>query len=170
MVPVCVDGTMVAEVISGWTGIPVGKMMTDELHTVLNLKEKLAERVVGQDDALDAISRRIRTFHADLDDPGKPVGVFMLRRERYRAGLLDGEVVDYAPGGGVAQSSTYVANVLHGPLRRFWPNGQLMEEIAYLQGKPYGNARRFDQAGREIVETAASPGFMKSLEKLVRGG
>ena len=78
MVPVCVDGTMVAEVISGWTGIPVGKMMTDELHTVLNLKEKLAERVVGQDDALDAISRRIRTFHADLDDPGKPVGVFML--------------------------------------------------------------------------------------------
>ena len=78
MVPVCVDGVMVAEVISGWTGIPVGKMMTDELHTVLNLKEKLAERVVGQDDALDAIARRIRTFHADLDDPGKPVGVFML--------------------------------------------------------------------------------------------
>ncbi|MDP9606679.1 type VI secretion system ATPase TssH [Variovorax gossypii] len=78
MVPVCVDGTMVAEVISGWTGIPVGKMMTDELHTVLNLKEKLAERVVGQDDALDAIARRVRTFRADLDDPGKPVGVFML--------------------------------------------------------------------------------------------
>jgi len=78
MVPVCVDGVMVAEVISGWTGIPVGKMMTDELHTVLNLKEKLAERVVGQDDALDAIARRVRTFRADLDDPGKPVGVFML--------------------------------------------------------------------------------------------
>ncbi|CAA2103476.1 type VI secretion system ATPase TssH [Variovorax paradoxus] len=78
MVPVCVDGTMVAEVISGWTGIPVGKMMTDELHTVLHLKEKLAERVVGQDDALDAIARRVRTFRADLDDPGKPVGVFML--------------------------------------------------------------------------------------------
>ncbi|MGJ7530155.1 type VI secretion system ATPase TssH [Variovorax sp. GB1P17] len=78
MVPVCVDGGVVAEVISGWTGIPVGKMMTDELHTVLNLKEKLAERVVGQDPALDAIARRIRTFHADLDDPGKPVGVFML--------------------------------------------------------------------------------------------
>ena len=78
MVPVCVDGVMVAQVISGWTGIPVGKMMTDELHTVLNLKEKLAERVVGQDDALDAIARRVRTFRADLDDPGKPVGVFML--------------------------------------------------------------------------------------------
>ncbi|RYZ11869.1 MAG: type VI secretion system ATPase TssH [Comamonadaceae bacterium] len=78
MVPVCVDGVMVAEVISGWTGIPVGKMMVDELHTVLNLKEKLAERVVGQDQALDAIARRVRTFRADLDDPGKPVGVFML--------------------------------------------------------------------------------------------
>jgi type VI secretion system protein VasG len=44
----------------------------------LNLKEKLAERVVGQDQALDAIARRVRTSRADLDDPGKPVGVFML--------------------------------------------------------------------------------------------
>ena len=78
MVPVCVDGSVVAEVISGWTGIPVGKMLTDELHTVLNLSEKLAERVVGQNQALDAIARRVRTFRANLDDPGKPVGVFML--------------------------------------------------------------------------------------------
>jgi len=59
--------------------------------------------------------------------------------------------------------------VLHGPLRRFWPSGQLMEEISYRQGKPWGNPRRFDDAGREIVATAAPPGFMKSLEKLVRG-
>jgi type VI secretion system protein VasG len=78
MVPVCVDSTVVAQVISGWTGIPVGKMLADELHTVLNLKEKLAERVVGQNQALDAIAKRVRTFRADLDDPGKPVGVFML--------------------------------------------------------------------------------------------
>lgn len=78
MIPVCVDGGVVAEVISGWTGIPVGKMLTDELHTVLNLGEKLAERVVGQNQALDAIARRVRTFRANLDDPGKPVGVFML--------------------------------------------------------------------------------------------
>ena len=78
MVPVCVDATVVAEVISGWTGIPVGKMMVDELHTVLHLKERLAERVVGQDEALDALARRVRTFRANLDDPGKPVGVFML--------------------------------------------------------------------------------------------
>jgi type VI secretion system protein VasG len=78
MVPVCVDSGIVADVISGWTGIPVGKMMADEIHTVLHLKEKLAHRVVGQDQALDAIARRVRTFRADLDDPGKPVGVFML--------------------------------------------------------------------------------------------
>lgn len=78
MIPVCVDSGVVASVISGWTGIPVGKMLADELHTVLNLKEKLAERVVGQDQALDAIARRVRTSRADLDDPGKPVGVFLL--------------------------------------------------------------------------------------------
>lgn len=78
LVPVCVDGNVVAEVISGWTGIPVGKMWNDELRTILNLSDKLAERVVGQDQALVAISKRVRTFRANLDDPGKPVGVFML--------------------------------------------------------------------------------------------
>ncbi|MGI4859787.1 MAG: type VI secretion system ATPase TssH [Janthinobacterium lividum] len=78
MVPVCVDATIVADVISGWTGIPVGRMLADELHTVLHLEDKLAERVVGQDQALDAIAKRIRTSRANLDDPGKPVGVFML--------------------------------------------------------------------------------------------
>ncbi|AQV98979.1 ClpV1 family T6SS ATPase [Cupriavidus necator] len=78
MVPVCVDSAAVAEVISGWTGVPVGRMLADELHTVLYLQDKLGERVVGQGEALDAIARRIRTFRADLDDPGKPVGVFLL--------------------------------------------------------------------------------------------
>lgn len=78
LVPVCVDSRIVADVISNWTGIPVGKMMADEIHTVLHLKDRLAERVVGQEAALDAIARRVRTFRADLDDPGKPVGVFML--------------------------------------------------------------------------------------------
>lgn len=78
LIPVCVDPAMVADVISGWTGIPVGKMLADEVHTVLQLHERLGERVVGQDQALDAIARRVRTFRAELDDPGKPVGVFML--------------------------------------------------------------------------------------------
>jgi type VI secretion system protein VasG len=78
MVPVNVNSAMVAGVISGWTGIPVGKMLADEIHTVLQLHDRLCERVVGQDQALDAIARRVRTFRAELDDPGKPVGVFML--------------------------------------------------------------------------------------------
>jgi type VI secretion system protein VasG len=78
LVPVCVDSAAVAAVVSGWTGIPIGKVLADELHTVLNLKERLMERVVGQDAALDAIARRVRTSRADLDDPGKPVGVFLL--------------------------------------------------------------------------------------------
>ncbi|MYM98948.1 type VI secretion system ATPase TssH [Duganella vulcania] len=78
LVPVCVDSKIVAGVISGWTGIPVGKMLADEIHTVLQLKERLEDRVVGQEQALDAIARRVRTFRAELDDPGKPVGVFML--------------------------------------------------------------------------------------------
>jgi type VI secretion system protein VasG len=78
MVPVCVDARMVAGVVAAWTGIPVGKMLTDDVHTVLHLKERIAQRVVGQDPALDAIARRIRTFRAELDDPDKPVGVFLL--------------------------------------------------------------------------------------------
>ena len=78
LIPVCVDASIVADVISGWTGIPVGKMLADEVHTVLQLHERLCERVVGQDQALDAIARRVRTFRAELDDPGKPVGVFLL--------------------------------------------------------------------------------------------
>jgi type VI secretion system protein VasG len=78
MIPVTVDSAVVASVISGWTGIPVGKVLADEIHTVLNLKERLTERVVGQNQALDAIARRVRTSRADLEDPGKPVGVFLL--------------------------------------------------------------------------------------------
>ena len=78
LVPVCVDSATVADVISGWTGIPVGKMLADEIYTVLQLHDRLCERVIGQDQALDAIASRVRTFRAELDDPGKPVGVFML--------------------------------------------------------------------------------------------
>jgi type VI secretion system protein VasG len=78
LVRVCVDEQIVGEVISGWTGIPVGKMVKDELGTVLVLEKHLGRRVIGQDHALFAISQRIRTSRASLDDPGKPVGVFLL--------------------------------------------------------------------------------------------
>jgi len=77
MVPPRVDGRLVAEVIAGWTGIPVGRMMRDEIQGVLDLEARLAERIVGQDHALAAVAKRIRTYRAGLDDPLKPVGVFL---------------------------------------------------------------------------------------------
>jgi type VI secretion system protein VasG len=75
---VCVDSQIVGEVVSAWTGIPVGKMQQDEINTVLRLKEHLSERVIGQDHALEAVAQRISTHRAGMDDPAKPVGVFML--------------------------------------------------------------------------------------------
>jgi type VI secretion system protein VasG len=73
-----VDGGTIAEVIAGWTGIPVGKMLKDEIQTVLKLESLLGQRVVGQDHALHAISQRMHTARAGLDDPRRPVGVFLL--------------------------------------------------------------------------------------------
>jgi type VI secretion system protein VasG len=78
LMQVCVDAQLVGEVISGWTGIPVGKMLKDEITTVLQLEEHLGSRVIGQTHALEQISHRIRTAKASLDDPDKPVGTFML--------------------------------------------------------------------------------------------
>ncbi|HVN07119.1 MAG TPA: type VI secretion system ATPase TssH [Bryobacteraceae bacterium] len=75
---VCVDSHLVGEVISGWTGIPVGKMLKDEIATVLKLESHLGARVIGQSHALEGISHRIRTARAGLDDPAKPVGTFLL--------------------------------------------------------------------------------------------
>ncbi len=73
-----VNGQSVAEIISGWTGIPIGKMVADEINAVLKLHETLGERVLGQDHALEAIAQRIRTSRAGLTDPKRPIGVFML--------------------------------------------------------------------------------------------
>ncbi|WP_321843971.1 type VI secretion system ATPase TssH [Paraburkholderia bannensis] len=78
MVPVCVDSKTVAAVIAGWTGIPVGKMLADEMHAVRTLETRLAQRIVGQDMALERIARRIRAWRAGLADPLRPVGVFLL--------------------------------------------------------------------------------------------
>jgi type VI secretion system protein VasG len=72
-----VDGVAVAEVVETWTGIPVGRMVSDEIGTVLNLKEKLKERVIGQSHALEAIAQAIRVSRAGLADPRKPIGVFL---------------------------------------------------------------------------------------------
>ncbi|GAA5172761.1 type VI secretion system ATPase TssH [Viridibacterium curvum] len=77
LVPLQVDGNVVAEIISSWTGIPLGKMVKDEIQAVLTLKESLEARVIGQPHALEAISQRVRTARANLEDPNKPKGVFL---------------------------------------------------------------------------------------------
>ena len=73
-----VDAQLVAAVVSEWTGIPLGKMIADEIAKLLRLKADLEERVIGQDHALAAIAQRVWTSRANMDDPGKPIGVFLL--------------------------------------------------------------------------------------------
>jgi type VI secretion system protein VasG len=73
-----VDEQAVASVVQDWTGVPVGRMVKNEIETVLNLAETLNQRVIGQRHALDMIARRIQTSRAKLDNPNKPIGVFML--------------------------------------------------------------------------------------------
>jgi type VI secretion system protein VasG len=75
---IAVDESLIGDVISGWTGIPVGKMLSDEVQIALQLEKHLGARVIGQDHALEIISMRIRTSRAGIEDPQKPVGVFML--------------------------------------------------------------------------------------------
>ena len=78
LMQVCVDPQAVADIVSSWTGIPIGKMLTDEIKTVLTLKERIEERIIGQSHALDIIGQRIRTARANLVDPRRPIGVFMM--------------------------------------------------------------------------------------------
>jgi type VI secretion system protein VasG len=73
-----VDADAVAAVVGDWTGIPVGHMVKDEISSILTIADHLKKRVIGQDHAMDAISKRIQTSRAKLDNPNKPVGVFML--------------------------------------------------------------------------------------------
>jgi type VI secretion system protein VasG len=73
-----VDYQAVAAVVGDWTGIPVGRMAANEIETVLNLPKLLAQRVIGQDHAMEMIAKRIQTSRAGLDNPSKPIGVFML--------------------------------------------------------------------------------------------
>ncbi|MBV8271922.1 MAG: type VI secretion system ATPase TssH [Cupriavidus sp.] len=73
-----VNEAIVATIVSDWTGIPVGRMLTDQLAIMQALPDILAQRVIGQDDALAQISGRVQTARAGLTDPKKPLGVFLL--------------------------------------------------------------------------------------------
>ena len=123
----CVDGQTIAEVVSAWTGIPVGKMLTDEIKTVLTLKERMEERIVGQSHALDSIAQRIRTARAGLVDPRRPVGVFML----------------VGPSGvGKTESALTLADILYGGERNMvtinMSEYQEAHTVSGLKGSPPG--------------------------------
>jgi type VI secretion system protein VasG len=94
-----VNAETVAEVIAGWTGIPVGKMLSDEIASLLRIEDELQKRVIGQDHALESIARTIRVSRANLGDPRKPIGVFML------AGTS---------GTGKTETALALANLLYG--------------------------------------------------------
>jgi type VI secretion system protein VasG len=127
MVPVWVDSRVVASVISAWTGIPAGKMMTDEIHSLLSLRDRMGERVVGQGHALEAIARRINTSRAQLEDPNKPIGVFLL----------------VGPSGvGKTETAITLADVLYGGARNMvtvnMSEFQEAHSVSTLKGAPPG--------------------------------
>jgi type VI secretion system protein VasG len=127
LVPVCVDAQVVAEIISAWTGIPLGRMVSDEVRTVLDLGRLLGERVIGQDHALEAIAQRVRTSRAGLEDPDKPKGVFLF----------------LGPSGvGKTETALAVADVLYGGDRKLitinMSEYQEAHSVSGLKGSPPG--------------------------------
>lgn len=127
MVPLQVDGHVVAEIIAAWTGIPLGKMVKNEINTVLNLKPLLQERVIGQDHALEAVAQRVRTARANLEDPNKPKGVFLF----------------VGPSGvGKTETALALADILYGGERKLvtinMSEYQEAHSVSGLKGSPPG--------------------------------
>ncbi|VCO42699.1 ClpA/B type protease [Burkholderia pseudomallei] len=127
MVPLQVDGHVVAEIVASWTGIPLGRMVKDEIETVLNLRDLLGARVIGQDHALGAIAQRVRTATANLEDPNKPRGVFMF----------------VGPSGvGKTETALALADVLYGGERKLitinMSEYQEAHSVSGLKGSPPG--------------------------------
>jgi len=123
----CVEPQTIAEVVSGWTGIPVGKMLTDEIKTVMSLEERMADRIIGQSHALELISQRIRTARANLTDPRRPIGVFML----------------VGPSGvGKTETALALADILYGGERNMviinMSEYQEAHTVSALKGSPPG--------------------------------
>ncbi|MFC3552428.1 type VI secretion system ATPase TssH [Lysobacter cavernae] len=127
MVPLQVDGTVVAEIVSAWTGVPLGRMVKDEIRVVRNLSPMLGERVIGQDHALDAVAQRVRTASAKLEDPNKPRGVFLF----------------VGPSGvGKTETALALADILYGGERKLitinMSEYQEAHSVSGLKGSPPG--------------------------------
>jgi len=127
LVPVQVDGAVVAEIVASWTGIPLGKMIKDEIKTVMNLQASLGERVLGQDHAIEAVAQRVRTSRANLDDPNKPKGVFLF----------------VGPSGiGKTETALALADVLYGGEKKLitinMSEYQEAHSVSGLKGSPPG--------------------------------
>ena len=127
MVPVEVDAATVAAIVSGWTGIPLGKMVKDEIRTVLKLQDALEARILGQSNAVAAVAQRVRTPRAHLDDPNKPKGVFMF----------------VGPSGvGKTETALALADLLYGGERKLltinMSEYQEAHSVSGLKGSPPG--------------------------------
>jgi type VI secretion system protein VasG len=127
LVHVCVDGAAVAAIVGAWTGIPVGRMLSDEVSAVLSLQERMQEAVVGQSHALRAIAESIHISRANLTDPSRPIGVFLL------AGTS---------GVGKTETAITLANLLYGGEQNMTTinMSEFKEEhkVSLLMGSPPG--------------------------------
>ncbi|SFM42969.1 type VI secretion system ATPase TssH [Rugamonas rubra] len=127
MLPLEVDGHVVAAIVSAWTGIPLGKMVRDEIRGVLKLQEALRQRVLGQPHAIEAVAQRVRTSRANLDDPDKPKGVFLF----------------VGPSGvGKTETALALADLLYGGERKMvtinMSEYQEAHSVSGLKGSPPG--------------------------------
>ncbi|MFG0294987.1 MAG: type VI secretion system ATPase TssH [Maioricimonas sp. JB045] len=127
LVHVCVDGGAVGSIVSAWTGIPIGRMVSDEVTAVLKLKDRLEESVVGQSHALEAIAESSQVSRANLTDPTRPIGVFLL------AGTS---------GVGKTETAISLANLLYGGSQNMTTinMSEFKEEhkVSLLMGSPPG--------------------------------
>jgi type VI secretion system protein VasG len=127
LVPMQEDGTVAAGIVAAWTGIPLGKMVKDEIKAVLQLKPSLEARVVGQPFAIEAVAQRVRTARASLEDPNKPKGVFLF----------------VGPSGvGKTETALALADVLYGGERNLitinMSEYQEAHTVSGLKGSPPG--------------------------------
>jgi len=127
LVPVQVDGHTVAAIVAAWTGIPLGRMVKDEIRTVVNLQAMLDERILGQRHASSVVAQRVRTARASLDDPNKPKGVF----------LFVG-----TSGVGKTETALALADILYGGERKLitinMSEYQEAHSVSGLKGSPPG--------------------------------